>query len=87
MRQHENLVFCTPPFTGPNRGREFYTCSKLYDDSEKCSFFEWADTSSGVNLSLNNTQSENSAGVVCNCNMAARKQTVRKEGMYPLKTD
>ena len=30
---------------GPNKGKMFWSCSKMFGDSGKCDFFEWADDS------------------------------------------
>lgn len=36
----------------PNKGRQFYGCSKPMSQSDKCSFFLWADQSASTALNI-----------------------------------
>ena len=63
----------------PNKGREFYTCSKPKEKG--CRFFQWADeaeTNTKQSFRIANSE-KSSHGVTCQCGLSLKLLTVRKE--------
>lgn len=74
------MVLRTVNKAGPNKGREFYTCT----EDISCSF-EWADdqgASTARNTNNASTRSNNSGNATpfCKCGKNSVERTVRKEG-------
>lgn len=66
---------------GPNKGRQFFCCSKRGDD--KCDFFCWEDEANGDvgrGGGGGGGGRPGSGSMMCNCNLAASQRTVAKEG-------
>ncbi|KAF7267076.1 hypothetical protein GWI33_019678 [Rhynchophorus ferrugineus] len=66
---------------GPNKGRQFYCCSKITD---RCNFFKWADEENDTNYSSRGDDDDNSGGG--NLNWSFRERSGRGRGKKPNKT-
>ncbi|KAI8646256.1 hypothetical protein BD408DRAFT_428865 [Parasitella parasitica] len=79
---HKPMALKTVVKPGPNKGREFYSCS----ENDQCNSFQWADEANSNNFrnntSTDNNSSSNSNGAAtpfCNCGIPSVERKVRKD--------